>query len=508
MGRREVQKPDFSFQNIYSTVNFISKNLFGAHTILAAAIDSSPGALTIPEQTLVGRITGGEIAALTPTQVRTLLEILLPDTGELYTTDHGVKWTDLGAISANEAQVLVALGNGIAILADLSDPSHVHRTTDYGATWTDLGAVLNSCAATGTYLGNGIVLLTDETGHIFRSTDYGVTWTDLGDQGTAFYVALYLGNGVAIAGNNSKHIFRSINFGVNWTDLGELTVGNIYAGAYLGNGIAILGDSTGRVVLSSNYGATWSDLGIIASGSIADAEYLGNGAALLCDDDGHIYRSDNYGATWTDLGEILSSYGSSFTYFGWGTVICTDGGGKVFRSSDFGLSWADLGVIAGSPILSSCFLGHGIALIGDSGSNIWRSTPAFGFGDFNPYQSELLLQFGCLGAITSNGTSYLAPGNGSTQTNEIKVRVPRAGILKNLHVQQRVASGASGRTDIYTVRVNGADKAITCTLDNATSGEDTTHAVPVAQGDAVSIKLVSNDASDASADVSATLVLV
>jgi hypothetical protein len=55
--------------------------------------------------------------------------------------------------------------------------------------------------------------------------------------------------------------------------------------------------------------------------------------------------------------------------------------------------------------------------------------------------------------------------------------------------------------------VNGADTVITCTLDNATSGEDTMHAVPVVAGDAVSIKLVSNNASDASADVTATLVL-
>ena len=108
----------------------------------------------------------------------------------------------------------------------------------------------------------------------------------------------------------------------------------------------------------------------------------------------------------------------------------------------------------------------------------------------------------------ANGSSYLAPGNGSTQTNEIMVRVPRAGILKNLHVQQRVASGSAGRTDVYTVRVNGADKAITCTLDNATSGEDTTHAVPVVQGDGVSIKLVSNDVADASEDVSAVVVLM
>ncbi len=71
----------------------------------------------------------------------------------------------------------------------------------------------------------------------------------------------------------------------------------------------------------------------------------------------------------------------------------------------------------------------------------------------------------------------------------------------------RISSGASGRTDIYTGRVNGADKAITCTLDNATTGQDTTHAVPLAAGDAVSIKLVSNNASDASADVTASLTL-
>jgi hypothetical protein len=86
------------------------------------------------------------------------------------------------------------------------------------------------------------------------------------------------------------------------------------------------------------------------------------------------------------------------------------------------------------------YFGCGIALISDHNGHVVRSTPAFAASLFNPHHAELLLQFGCLGAITANGTSYLAPGNGSTQTNEITVRVPRAGILKNLHIQQRVAS--------------------------------------------------------------------
>lgn len=43
-----------------------------ANTILAANSDNTPLALTIPEQRLVGRITAGNITALTPAQIKTL----------------------------------------------------------------------------------------------------------------------------------------------------------------------------------------------------------------------------------------------------------------------------------------------------------------------------------------------------------------------------------------------------------------------------------------------------
>lgn len=48
---------------------------FNAHTILAATLDNTPLPLTVGTQTLVGRITGGNIAALTPAQVRTMLNV-------------------------------------------------------------------------------------------------------------------------------------------------------------------------------------------------------------------------------------------------------------------------------------------------------------------------------------------------------------------------------------------------------------------------------------------------
>jgi len=59
----------------------VLKALFDANTILAADTDNTPAALTVAEQRIVGRITGGNIAALTAAQVQTLLG-LLPD-GEI-----------------------------------------------------------------------------------------------------------------------------------------------------------------------------------------------------------------------------------------------------------------------------------------------------------------------------------------------------------------------------------------------------------------------------------------
>ena len=520
------------------------KELFDAQSILASVLDNSPAALVIPEQRLVGRITGGNVAALTAAQICTLLgipefpaddldalvdfdsadfnvasKLLKLDANarvpvlqhsehhaidEICTPDYGLQWTDLGAIATDETYAIVALGNGIAVLADLA--GKVFRSTDYGATWNDLGTT-GSSLASACHVGNGIVLLGDETGHIYRSSDYGASWSDLGDQGGAVYAIEYIGNGVVVAGAGT-HILRSTDYGATWTDLGVITAGNVYSLAYLTNGIAICTGNTKHVYRSTDYGASWSDLGEVSSSSFVQASvHLGNGIALIGDGDGHVFRSTDYGASWTDLG-ATAGHIYAFLYLGNGIVILGDNTKHVFRSTDYGLSWSDLGVIASHTIADATYLGCGLALISDLNGHVIRSTPAFAAALFNQHQAELLLQFGCLGAITANGTSYLAPGNGSTQTNEITMRVPRAEILKNLHVQQRVASGAAGTTDIYTVRVNGADKAITCTLDNATTGEDITHAVAVAQGDAVSIMLVSNDAADASEDVAASLVLV
>jgi len=44
--------------------NYVTKALFDAHTVLYATVDDIPAALTVTEQTLVGRLTGGNISAV------------------------------------------------------------------------------------------------------------------------------------------------------------------------------------------------------------------------------------------------------------------------------------------------------------------------------------------------------------------------------------------------------------------------------------------------------------
>lgn len=53
----------------------VMKSLFDANTLLVANSDNTPAALTVAEQTLVGRVTGGSINDLSATQVRTLLNV-------------------------------------------------------------------------------------------------------------------------------------------------------------------------------------------------------------------------------------------------------------------------------------------------------------------------------------------------------------------------------------------------------------------------------------------------
>lgn len=63
-----------------NTTDYIAKALFDANTVLAANTDNTPAALTVAEQTLLGRKTGGNIAALTPAEIMNVIYVTAPAT--------------------------------------------------------------------------------------------------------------------------------------------------------------------------------------------------------------------------------------------------------------------------------------------------------------------------------------------------------------------------------------------------------------------------------------------
>ena len=64
-----------TWKRLAYTDDIIESSLFNANTILAADTDDTPAALEVAVQTLVGRITAGNITDLSVAQVQTLLNV-------------------------------------------------------------------------------------------------------------------------------------------------------------------------------------------------------------------------------------------------------------------------------------------------------------------------------------------------------------------------------------------------------------------------------------------------
>ena len=89
----------------------VAKATYDANTILAANIDNTPAAVTIAEQTLVGRITAGNIDDLSVAQVQTLINV---EDGADVTDDINVEAAgaimDVDFTAADEVMVGTGIG--------------------------------------------------------------------------------------------------------------------------------------------------------------------------------------------------------------------------------------------------------------------------------------------------------------------------------------------------------------------------------------------------------------
>lgn len=103
-----------------------------------------------------------------------------------------------------------------------------------------------------------------------------------------------------------------------------------------------------------------------------------------------------------------------------------------------------------------------------------------------------------------SGVNYLAPnGLGS---NEVKWAMPYACTVDRLYAHAR--DNSSIYSTVFTVRKNGSDTALTCTIGpGGYDGSDTSNSVSFAQGDLMSVS-VNGPSYPAPQDVCVTMRLV
>jgi hypothetical protein len=81
----------------------------------------------------------------------------------------------------------------------------------------------------------------------------------------------------------------------------------------------------------------------------------------------------------------------------------------------------------------------------------------------------------------------------ATASNEISM-VSRAAMVQNLYYLASAANSSS-KTNTITVLKNGSSTALTCSVTNATTCNDTTHSFSVVAGDWLSVRMVTQAGS-------------
>ena len=92
--------------------DFIPETIFNANTIIKADVDDTPVALTVAEQRLVGRVTGGVIDDLTPAQAISILETVDVDANSVFPYD-GSKYFASGDGATTDKVIFVPLEDAV-----------------------------------------------------------------------------------------------------------------------------------------------------------------------------------------------------------------------------------------------------------------------------------------------------------------------------------------------------------------------------------------------------------
>jgi len=116
-------------------------------------------------------------------------------------------------------------------------------------------------------------------------------------------------------------------------------------------------------------------------------------------------------------------------------------------------------------------------------------TPSANGLSFSIQSSGAVYVFADNGSLPAGVTRYFYPGTESVSSSEILVRLPVKGVCRSIAVHNRVA--ATTRTDVFTVRKNGVNTAVTVTMPPATNSVQSSGAsANFAEGDSLSVQVV------------------
>jgi hypothetical protein len=102
--------------------------------------------------------------------------------------------------------------------------------------------------------------------------------------------------------------------------------------------------------------------------------------------------------------------------------------------------------------------------------------------------TSAVLYWGNNNISTTTTARFLNPGfiTSAAGTTTVRLRMPRTGTIKSLYIYHGTA-GVGGNVT-YTVRKNGTNQTLTCTLAaSATTAADTTNSFTVAAGDLIDV---------------------
>ncbi len=226
----------------------------------------------------------------------------LVDTGELFvSTDNGMDWMLHSDLPVRDAVALQARSNASDLFI-ATRSGVVYRSTNGGVDWTAVGAVSESGVVDLLIRSDGVLLLLTDRGTLYHSVDQGASFIPLAFLTASNFTSLTGTSGDQLyALTRTGEVYESLDQGATWDLKGGLTASNTVRMRALSATLYGLTD-TGDVYRSTNAGANWTVIGTLSQ--VGMRGLAANGPDLAAASrEGHLATSPD-GVTWTWQGSI------------------------------------------------------------------------------------------------------------------------------------------------------------------------------------------------------------